>query len=105
MYELIHGYLEACRNHNVKLNAPKFEIGTPEIRLLGRVVSGGKIAIDTDRIDVIKNTTPPHDQKTLCSFVGFVMWLAQFIPNVETYLEPLRAASAPGVNFARNDEA
>ena len=70
---------ERLRKFQLKLNPTKCTFGATSGKLLGFVVSKKGIEIDSDKVRVIQDLSPPRTQKKAKSFMGRLNYIARFI--------------------------
>ena len=84
--EHIKQVLELIINAGFKLNAKKCTWMASKINILGFLVSGSTIQMDSDRISAIRNRKEPTNQKQIQQYLGLTR---QFIKNYAEISKPL----------------
>jgi hypothetical protein len=79
-------FFEKCRNFGISLNPKKTLFGLEEGKLLGHIISKDRIKIDPSRIEAIQKLYHPRNIKELQSFIGKIIFLRIFIPNLAELL-------------------
>ena len=87
--EHIKQVLELIINAGFKLNAKKCTWMASKINILGFLVSGSTIQMDSDRISAIKNRKEPTNQKQIQQYLGLTGYYRQFIKNYAEISKPL----------------
>ena len=87
--EHIKQVLELIRDAGFKLNAKKCTWMASKINILGFLVSGSTIQMDSDRISAIKNRKEPTNQKQIQQYLGLTGYYRQFIKNYAEISKPL----------------
>ena len=59
------------------------------VEYLGLIIKHGEITMDTTKVDAIRSWPVPKNVKELQSFLGFVNFYRQFIPNLAELTLPL----------------
>ena len=91
--------LERCRKIGLTLNPEKAVIGKSSISFLGHELTEGGIKASHSKVEAVKNMTVPEDKVAIQRFLGFVNYLAKFIPNLSEHSYPLREASKRNGTF------
>ena len=77
--------LDNCAKAGVTFSKCKFQIGE-SVKFAGHIVSKKGVEPDPDKLEAIRNFPSPINMTSLCSFLGMINQLAQFIPNLATYI-------------------
>jgi len=72
--------LNRAREANLKFNAKKCRIRQEEVPYVGHVLSKGGLKPDSEKIHAAQELQPPQSTKELKSFLGFIQYLAKFMP-------------------------
>ena len=67
---------------NLKFNAKKCQIRQEEVPYVGHVLSKEGLKPDPEKIRAVQQMQPPQNTKELKSFLGFIQYLAKFMPNM-----------------------
>jgi hypothetical protein len=78
-----------CR-YGISLNPKKSLFCATEGKLLGFVVSKEGMMIDPERVEVISKLPPPHNKKSMQSFMGKINFAHRFIPNFAEMVKPIQ---------------
>ena len=81
---------ERARKVGIKFNKEKFQFRVPEVKYVGRRISGQGVCADESHIRPILEMQIPNNKKELMRFLGMVKHLGQFIPNLSNVSAPLR---------------
>ena len=79
--------LLASQKYYVKLS--KCEFMKTELKFLGHTISANGLKVDPDKIEVIKNWTPPTDKTGVRSLLGFGNYFRRFIYRYSDIVLPL----------------
>lgn len=82
--------LERCEERHIILNKEKPEIGLKEISFHGHVISRDGVKIDDKKVKAINDMQPPTDVSGIKRLCGMVQYMAKFLPDLSTIMEPLR---------------
>ncbi|CAG7732091.1 unnamed protein product [Allacma fusca] len=82
-------YLKRLAEIKATLNLDKCEFGVLKVKFLGHIISEEGIQIDEHRVKAITSLPYPTDVPEVRIFVGLVMYLGQFLPNLSTTMKPL----------------
>ena len=75
---------------NLKFNAKKCRIRQEEVLYVGHVLSKEGLNPDPEKICAVQEMQPPQNTKELKSFLGFIQYLAKFMPNMASESALLR---------------
>ena len=82
--------LNSARGVNLKFNAKKCRIRREEVPYVGHVLSKKGLKPDPQNIRALQEVQPPQNTKELKQFLGFIQYLAKFMPNMASKSAPLR---------------
>ena len=82
--------LHRAREVNLKFNAKKCRIRQEEIPYVGHVLRKEGLRPDPEKIRAVQEMQPPQNTKELKSFLGFIQYLAKFMPNMASESAALR---------------
>lgn len=91
--------LRRLRAANLTVNPKKINFAQSELKFLGHHVSSSGLSMDPDKIEVIKNLSPPKNVKQLHTFIGMVGYYAKFIPNYAKIMAPLNDLRKKNVKY------
>ncbi|CAI7855066.1 unnamed protein product [Closterium sp. NIES-54] len=77
----------------------KCEFFQDKLEFLGHVISEAGVEIDPKKLDTVKAWHPPTNITELQSFVGFVNYVRQFVPDMARLTAPLTDPLRKGVVF------
>ena len=80
---------QACRQHNIKLNAEKCHFNQAKVKLFGHILCAEGIAPDPAKVSAIKNLKAPSNKQELQSLLGLVQYLSKFT-KMSQLTEPIR---------------
>ncbi|KAF9761154.1 Retrovirus-related Pol polyprotein from transposon opus [Nosema granulosis] len=83
---VVMGKLRAA---GISLNGGKCKMFREEIKILGNIISQGKIKVDPERTQRIRNYSPPTTIKELRSFLGVANYCRGFVPGFAELTGPL----------------
>ena len=96
--------LERCVEKQVKLNKDKIKLRLPEIPYMGNVISASGLKPDPAKVEAITKMPPPSDEKGVERLMGMVNYLARFMPNLSSVIEPIRKLKSIKVPFTWGPE-
>ena len=78
-----------CREVNLKLNPKKFHFKVKQVTWMGHLLRSTGVTPHSDRVQAIKDMTPPHDVKGVQRFLGMCNYLSRCTPNLAEIVKPL----------------
>lgn len=82
--------LKRISQSGLTLNFQKSKIGTTSVKFLGHVVSSSGISPDDAKVQAIQKMQQPKTKKELQRFLGMIVYVAKFIPNLSNETTILR---------------
>ena len=90
---------QRCKSKNIVLNDEKTLMEKKEITFMGHLVTADGISPDPAKVEAIQNLPTPTDISAVRRLCGTIQYLARYIPNLSTHLEPLRALTRKGTEW------
>ena len=72
------------REAGLTIKPKKCQLGMKECSYLGHVVGGGKVRVESSKIEAIEKTQPPRTKKDVRTFLGLAGYYRKFISNYAT---------------------
>ncbi|CAI7780674.1 unnamed protein product, partial [Closterium sp. NIES-54] len=85
--------------HRLLTKISKCEFFQDGLEFLGHVISEAGVEIDPKKLDTVKAWHPPTNITELQSFLGFVNYVRQFVPDMARLTAPLTDLLRKGVAF------
>ena len=82
--------LQRCKDINMTLNKEKCRSGSSKVVYLGHIISAEGISPDPEKVKAINQMPPPEDKKGMVFLLGFLNYVAKFIPNLSSTTQPIR---------------
>lgn len=82
--------LDKARKYNLKLSPNKCEFRKAEVTYVGHVLSEQGLKPDYEKLRAVEQMKAPENKKELQHFLGFIQYLAKFLPNMSEVSAPLR---------------
>ncbi|XP_048581557.1 uncharacterized protein K02A2.6 [Nematostella vectensis] len=88
--------LERARQVNLKLNPKKLKLRLPEVPYIGHLLTPGGVKPDPEKVRAVQEMPRPDGKskaekiKAVQRFLGFVNYLAKFVPHLADESEQLR---------------
>jgi hypothetical protein len=79
-----------CRKYDISLNPKKSIFVMDEGKRLGFIVSKHGMRIEPERTKEIANIAPPHNKKSIQSFLRKMIFVRRFIPSFFETVKPLQ---------------
>ena len=99
----LSGLLERAKKIRLWFNSAKMRLRHEDVRYLGLLIPIDGLKPDQEKVAATLKMQKPTDIKSMQRFIGFVNYLAKFLPNLSTICEPLRLLSfiiaAPVLQF------
>ena len=89
---------------NLKLNSTKMNLKKPEVKFLGHVISKGGLKQDPDKVEAVENMPKPTCKKETLSLLGFINYLAKFLPRLSAVAQPLRDLTLTNAQFIFSEQ-
>ena len=94
---------EKLRDLNLKLNRKKYMFLQEKVSFFGVILSRKGIQPDSNKLNFLRNASPPKDVKNLRSFLGFITYSARFIENFSEKTAILRQLLKEDVKYIWTD--
>ena len=91
--------LERAQQRNLRFNKEKSQIKKEKINYLGHVLSKDGLQPDPQKVEAIQKMDTPQDKEDLQRFLGMIMYLEKFIPNLSQTAAPLKSLLAKEANW------
>ena len=82
--------LQRCREYNLKLSKDKCVFRTNQIRYVGHLLTDKGVKIDPEKLKAVESMKQPENVEEVQTFLGFINYLAKFLPNMSDKSAPLR---------------
>lgn len=86
----LRALLQRCREYNLKLSKDKCIFRTNQIRYVGHLLTDKGVKIDPEKLKAVESMKKPDNVQELQTFLGFINYLAKFLPNMSDKSAPLR---------------
>ena len=83
-------FLQRCHELNLTLNLQKIKLRLSRVPFMGHLLTADGVVTDPNKVQAIRDMPVPTDVKSLKRFLGMVIYLAKFLPNLSSVCEPLR---------------
>ncbi|KAJ8371257.1 hypothetical protein SKAU_G00112850 [Synaphobranchus kaupii] len=82
--------MERCRAVGLRLSERKLQFKLKAVHFHGHILSSEGLKIDPEKTRAVLEMPTPTDVKAVQRFIGFVTYLARFLPKLSEVCEPLR---------------
>ena len=101
--ENLKALLLRARQTNLVFNKDKLRYKLTSVPYMGHLLTSEGLRADPNKIDAVKNMPIPTDVPSVQRFVGFVNYLARFLPKLSELCEPLRRLTDKNVDWKWTD--
>ena len=91
--------VERAKAWNLKLNFDKCQIRKSEVLYVGHLVTAQGLKPDPAKVKAVQKMPVPASKEEVRRFLGFIQYLAKFIPNLSEIDAPLRKINKQNVTF------
>ena len=96
--------LQVLREHQLFAKLSKCSFFQNRIHYLGHIISEEGIAIDPEKIEVVKGWATPKNVTEVRSFMGLAGYYKRFISRFSRIAHPITSLQRKGVKFQRKIE-
>ncbi|XP_052242487.1 uncharacterized protein K02A2.6-like [Dreissena polymorpha] len=96
--------IKCATEYNLKLNYDKCMIRQTSVPYMGHILSESGLKADPAKLKSILEMPTPKDKEGVRRFLGFIQYLAKFIPNLSQVDGPIRILLKFDIEFAWNSE-
>ena len=79
-----------CRELGIRLNAEKLKLRQKSLSFLGHQITSEGLRPDPAKVQAIQEFEKPQDVQAVQRLVGFVNYLAKFLPRISEVMAPIR---------------
>ena len=79
-----------AREANLQLNSNKLNLQKSEVKYMGHVLSSDGLKPDPDKVKPLSEMQEPTCKQETLSLLGFVNYLAKFLPKLSEIVQPIR---------------
>ena len=87
------------RHYNLKLKPKKYNLFQSEVKFLGKIVSAEGVKVNPGNVEIVKKWPIPRSKKDVESFLGFMNYHREHIPEYARTALPLHEIVKPKVPF------
>ncbi|KAJ8353117.1 hypothetical protein SKAU_G00206840 [Synaphobranchus kaupii] len=81
--------MERCREVKLRLSVQKLQFKLKVVQFHGHILSSQGLRIDPEKTRAVLDMPTPTDAKAVQRFIGFVTYLAKFLPRLSEVCKPL----------------
>ena len=102
--ESLKRLLDRAREANIKLNSKKMNLKKTEVTFMGHVLSKDGLKPDPEKVKAVRDMPKPMCKKETLSLLGFVNYLAKFMPKLSEVAQPLRELTHANAQFVWSEQ-
>ena len=102
--ENLRKLLDRAREVKLKLNSKKMNLKKPQVKFMGHVISKDGLKPDPDKVNAVGNMPKPTCKKETLSLLGFINYLAKFLPRLSEVAQPLRNLTLTNAQFMWSEQ-
>ena len=91
--------LDRVRKVNLKLNSKKMNLKKRQVKFMGHVITKDGLKPDPDKVKAVNNMPKPTCKQEALSLLGFINYLAKFLPKLSEVAQPLRDLTRANAQF------
>ena len=91
--------LDRARKVNLKLNSKKMNLMKQQVKFMGHVITKDGLKPDPDKVKAVNNMPKPTCKQEALSLLGFINYLAKFLPKLSEVAQPLRDLTRANAQF------
>lgn len=103
-YKTLELVFQRLRECNVTVSLKKCKFMKTSLRFYGHTFSDTGITAGEDKVEAIQKADAPSDVSELKSLLGMAQYVARFIPDFSTMVEPMRKLTREDEPWVWNDE-
>ena len=85
----LRALLSRCTDYGIKLNEQKLQLRKTSLKFLGHLVTAEGLRPDPEKVRTVEDTPTPKDASELRRYLGFLQYLAKFLPRLAEVAVPL----------------
>lgn len=102
--ENLRKLLDRAREVKLKLNNKMMNLKKPQVKFMGHVISKDGLKPDPDKVNTVENMPKPTCKKETLSLLGFINYLAKFLPRLSEVAQPLRNLTLTNAQFMWSEQ-
>ena len=96
--------LDRAREVKLELNSKKTNLKRPQVKFMGHVISKDGLKPDPDKVKAVENMPEPTGKKGTLTLLGFINYLAKFLPRLSEVAQPLRDLTLTNAQFIWSEQ-
>ena len=102
--ENLRKLLDRAREVKLKLKSKKMNLKKPQVQFMGHVISKDGLKPDPDKVNAVGNMPKPTCKKETLSLLGFINYLAKFLPRLSEVAQLLRNLTLTNAQFMWSEQ-
>ena len=91
--------VQRAKSWNLQLNVDKCQIRRSEVKYVGHLITSQGLKPDPSKVKALQEMPAPKSKEEVRRFLGFIQYLAKFIPNLSEVDASLRKVNKQNVTF------
>ena len=91
--------LKRAREINLKFNKKKLNLRRSKVKFMGHVLTSDGLKPDADKVKAVAEMPRPTTKQETLSLLGFMNYLAKFLPRLSEVAQPLRELTTKNARF------
>ena len=87
----LHNVMKRVSDYNLKLSPEKCQFRNDRVSYVGHVLTSEGVKPDFEKVRAVQEMEAPRNVSELQTFMGFITYLAKFLPNLSEVSAPLRS--------------
>ena len=92
-------FLNRAREVTLRVNSKKMVLKRPQVKFVGHIIGKEGVNSDPDKVKAVKEMRKPTSKKEVFSLLGFINYMARFLPKRSVVIQLLRDLTLAKAQF------